>query len=160
MQSKGPTAQSLSILNSGELNQQKNSDQLKYFQDVDVLKSYKLRIQELEAELLQTKRLNSSKRSETDYLDLDGNALHQKSCLFPVLDSETTEVVDNFEDEEKEVEHCSLQEKLDDELKELDKRLEQKEVNVWFLNALHASFCCSCSLIIYDTEYCKHVAIT
>ncbi|PWA91804.1 Kinesin, motor domain-containing protein [Artemisia annua] len=115
---------------SGELNQQKSSDQLKYFQDVDVLKSYKLRIQELEAELLQTKRLNSSKRSETDYLDLDGNALHQKSCLFPVLDSETTEVVDNFEDEEKEVEHCSLQEKLDDELKELDKRLEQKESTV------------------------------
>jgi hypothetical protein len=35
---------------------------------------------------------------------------------------------DNFEDEEKELEHCSLQEKLDNELKELDKRLEQKEV--------------------------------
>lgn len=30
--------------------------------------------------------------------------------------------------EEKELEHCSLQEKLDRELKELDKRLEQKEV--------------------------------
>ena len=40
----------------------------------------------------------------------------------------------------KELKYCSLQEKLDDELKELDKRLEQKEVNVWFLNALHASF--------------------
>ena len=39
----------------------------------------------------------------------------------------------NFVDEEKELEHCSLQ--------ELDKRLEQKEANVWFLNALHASFC-------------------
>ena len=38
----------------------------------------------------------------------------------------------------KELKYCSLQEKLDDELKELDKRLEQKEVNVWFLNALHA----------------------
>lgn len=45
---------------------------------------------------------------------------------------------DNFEDEQKELEHCSLQEKLDEELKQLDKRLEQKEVNAWFLNALHA----------------------
>ena len=33
-----------------------------------------------------------------------------------------------FEDEQKEREHSSLQEKLDMELKELDKRLEQKEV--------------------------------
>lgn len=33
-----------------------------------------------------------------------------------------------FEDEEKEREHSSLQEMLDKELKELDKRLEEKEV--------------------------------
>lgn len=33
------------------------------------------------------------------------------------------------EDVEKELEHSSLQEQLDKELKELDKRLEQKEVN-------------------------------
>lgn len=32
------------------------------------------------------------------------------------------------EDREKELEHSSLQEKLDMELKELDKKLEQKEV--------------------------------
>lgn len=35
------------------------------------------------------------------------------------------------EDVEKEIEHSSLQEKLDRELKELDKRLEEKEVNVF-----------------------------
>ncbi|PWA55123.1 P-loop containing nucleoside triphosphate hydrolases superfamily protein [Artemisia annua] len=98
--------------------------------DVDVLKSYKSRIQELEGELLRSKRLNASKRTEIDYLDLDDNALHPKSCLFPESDSKTVEVVDNFEDEEKELEHCSLQEKLDNELKELDKRLEQKEAEM------------------------------
>jgi hypothetical protein len=40
------------------------------------------------------------------------------------FDSNTDEV----EDEEKELEHSSLQEKLDWELKELDRKLEQKEV--------------------------------
>lgn len=33
-----------------------------------------------------------------------------------------------MEEHEKELEHSSLQEKLDRELKELDKKLEQKEV--------------------------------
>lgn len=33
------------------------------------------------------------------------------------------------EDVEKELEHSSMQEQLDRELKELDKKLEQKEVN-------------------------------
>lgn len=62
--------------------------------EVDVLKSYKSRIQELEADLLGSKRFNSSKRSEIDYLDLDDNALHPKSCLFPVSDSKTAEAVE------------------------------------------------------------------
>ncbi|KAI3788023.1 hypothetical protein L2E82_00618 [Cichorium intybus] len=35
--------------------------------------------------------------------------------------------VANPEDEEKDVQHCSLREKLENELKELDKILEQKE---------------------------------
>jgi len=35
---------------------------------------------------------------------------------------------DEMEDDEKELEHSSIQEKLDTELKELDKKLEQKEV--------------------------------
>lgn len=39
---------------------------------------------------------------------------------------------DDTEDDEKELEHSSLQEKLDQELKELDKKLEQKEVNIRF----------------------------
>lgn len=35
---------------------------------------------------------------------------------------------DESEFQEKELEHCSVQEKLDMELKELDKRLQEKEV--------------------------------
>jgi len=35
-----------------------------------------------------------------------------------------------MEDRAKEIEHSSLQEKLDRELKELDKKLEQKEVKI------------------------------
>lgn len=37
---------------------------------------------------------------------------------------------DDAEDHAKEIEHSSLQEKLDRELKELDMKLEQKEVQV------------------------------
>uniref|UniRef100_A0A2C9V0P7 Uncharacterized protein n=1 Tax=Manihot esculenta TaxID=3983 RepID=A0A2C9V0P7_MANES len=39
------------------------------------------------------------------------------------------DISEEVEDEEKELEHSSLQEKLDRKLQELDKRLEQKEVN-------------------------------
>lgn len=38
-----------------------------------------------------------------------------------------------MEDDAKELEHSSLQEKLDRELKELDKKLEQKEVKLLYL---------------------------
>lgn len=39
--------------------------------------------------------------------------------------------VDEMEEDTKELEHSSLQEKLDKELKELDKILEQKEVKLF-----------------------------
>lgn len=100
-------------------------------QDVGLLKTYASKIQELEGELLRLRRLNTSKRSELiDYLDLDDNVLHPKSSLFPESDSKGAEVGGDSEDEEKELEHCSLQEKLDNELKELDKKLEQKEAEM------------------------------
>ncbi|KAG8643846.1 hypothetical protein MANES_11G072833v8 [Manihot esculenta] len=41
--------------------------------------------------------------------------------------SKTMDISEEVEDEEKELEHSSLQEKLDRKLQELDKRLEQKE---------------------------------
>lgn len=100
-------------------------------QSVDLLKTYVLKVQELEGELLRLRRLNTSKRNELiDYLDLDDNVLHPKSGLFPGSNSKAAEVAGDPEDEEKELEHCSLQEKLDNELKELDRRLEQKEAEM------------------------------
>nr|XP_043640176.1 kinesin-like protein KIN-4C [Erigeron canadensis] len=97
-------------------------------QDMDLLKTYVSKIQDLEGELLRLRKLNTSKRNELiDYLDLEDNVLHPQSSLFPESDSK---VPGDSEDEEKELEHCSLQEKLDNELKELDKRLEQKEAEM------------------------------
>lgn len=46
-----------------------------------------------------------------------------------------------LEDNEKELEHSSLQEKLDMELKELDKKLEQKEVNILVVITFMLHFC-------------------
>lgn len=75
--------------------------------------------------------LNTSKRTEhIDFLDLDESVLNPKKNLFSGSDSKYAEVVVNPEDEEKEQEHCSLQEKLDNELKELNKRLEQKGIHI------------------------------
>lgn len=48
--------------------------------------------------------------------------------MFGTLFLITKPHVDVIEDVEKEQEHSSLQEKLDRELRELDKALEQKEV--------------------------------
>lgn len=63
------------------------------FQDVDLLKTYVSKIQELEGELLHLRRTNTSKRNELiDYLDLDDNALHPKSGLFLESDSKSAEV--------------------------------------------------------------------
>ncbi|KAL4556728.1 hypothetical protein LXL04_034885 [Taraxacum kok-saghyz] len=58
--------------------------------------------------------------------NLDESVLNLKSFLFPGPDSKAADVVANPEDEEKELQHCSLQEKLDNELKELDKCLNYK----------------------------------
>lgn len=41
---------------------------------------------------------------------------------------------------EKEMEHSSLQEQLDKELKELDQKLEEKEVNFFSMDARSLSF--------------------
>ncbi|XP_030933548.1 kinesin-like protein KIN-4C [Quercus lobata] len=107
-------------------------------QDFDVLKNYASKIQELEGELLHLKNLNSSKRSRfVECADLDDDGLHSKNELFPCTnefssdyDIKAMNIPDETVDEEKELEHSSLQEKLDMELKELDKKLEQKEAEM------------------------------
>lgn len=57
---------------------------------------------------------------------------------------------DDTEDDEKELEHSSLQEKLDQELKELDKKLEQKEVNIRFARNSFRSWPLFLSFLNFD----------
>ncbi|CAN4122383.1 unnamed protein product [Withania somnifera] len=98
-----------------------NSDQ-----DLDLVKKYVSKIQELEAELFHLQSSSNSKHEEpVDYLGLDyGELLSEDSGIKSVETNGEGEV------KEKELEHSSLQEKLDMELKELDKKLEQKEAEM------------------------------
>ncbi|OMO50768.1 hypothetical protein CCACVL1_30271 [Corchorus capsularis] len=98
-------------------------------QDYDLMKSYVSKIQELEGELIRLKSLNSSKRSRfSDFVDSDDDGI-PKNSLFSCGNDYLSSDADEIEDE-KELEHSSIQEKLDRELKELDKKLEQKEAEM------------------------------
>nr|XP_010913544.1 kinesin-like protein KIN-4C isoform X1 [Elaeis guineensis] len=82
-------------------------------QELDLVKGYVSKIQELEAELLRVQNFSSPcGNGFMDHLALD--------------DTSSGEA----EEEEKEREHSTLQDKLDQELQELDKRLEQKEAEM------------------------------
>ncbi|PSR99819.1 Kinesin-like protein [Actinidia chinensis var. chinensis] len=113
-----------------------NSDQ-----DFDLVKTYVSKIQELEGELLRLQNLKSSEESKhsefADCLELDGDGLHSKKSyltnfreLSSGSDTKDVNISGEAEDEVKELEHSSLQEKLDRELKELDQKLEQKEAEM------------------------------
>ncbi|KAL4273393.1 hypothetical protein GQ457_13G009540 [Hibiscus cannabinus] len=107
-------------------------------QDFDLTKTYVLKIQELEGELIRLKRLNNSKRSRlSDCVDSDDGG-NSKNSLFSSREDYLSSA-DEIEDNEKELEHSSLQEKLDMELKELDKRLEQKEAEMKFFTSSDTS---------------------
>ncbi|XP_027927136.1 kinesin-like protein KIN-4C [Vigna unguiculata] len=91
-------------------------------QDYAVVKSYVSKIQDLEGELLQLKTSSATNSSHfVDCFDSDDDGYGSKHALF---------APDEMEDDEKELEHSSIQEKLDKELKELDKKLEQKEAEM------------------------------
>ncbi|XP_029126715.1 kinesin-like protein KIN-4C [Cajanus cajan] len=91
-------------------------------QDYDLLKSYVSKIQDLEGELLNLKTSNATNSSRfVDCADSDDDGYESKHALF---------ARDEMEDDAKELEHSSIQEKLDEELKELDKKLEQKEAEM------------------------------
>ncbi|XP_073224385.1 kinesin-like protein KIN-4C isoform X2 [Cicer arietinum] len=98
-------------------------------QDYDLVKSYVSKIQVLERELLHLKTPESMSSSNfvdcTDY-DEDGHGDEFSSDC----NAKAVDLPDDMEDDEKELEHSSLQEKLDKELKELDKKLEQKEAEM------------------------------
>ncbi|XP_052726740.1 kinesin-like protein KIN-4C [Vigna angularis] len=91
-------------------------------QDYALLKSYVSKIQDLEGELLRLKTSNATNSSHfVDCFDSDDDGYGSKHALF---------APDEMEDDEKELEHSSIQEKLDKELKELDRKLEQKEAEM------------------------------
>ncbi|WJX34931.1 Kinesin-like protein KIN-4C [Trifolium repens] len=93
-------------------------------QEYDLVKSYVSKIQVLERELLCLKAPKSTISSHfVDCADYDDE--FSSDC-----DAKAVDLPDDMEDDEKELEHSSLQEKLDNELKELDKKLEQKEAEM------------------------------
>ncbi|KAJ8762575.1 hypothetical protein K2173_008014 [Erythroxylum novogranatense] len=104
-------------------------------QELDLIKSYVSKIHELEGELLLLKNLKHSRLA--DFVESDDEGVYSKNVLFPSLnegganiDRKTIGISSEGEDEEKELEHSSLQDKLDKELKDLDKRLEEKEAEM------------------------------
>ncbi|CAN8264877.1 unnamed protein product [Cochlearia groenlandica] len=103
-------------------------------EDGGLINNYVSKIQELEGELLHIKSLKKvSNRQSFDSYD-DGP--RSSNVLFPAsnessdCEDKVIDVTDEIEFQEKELEHCSVQEKLDMELKELDKRLEEKEAEM------------------------------
>ncbi|KAJ7958917.1 Kinesin-like protein [Quillaja saponaria] len=106
-------------------------------QEYALMKSYVSKIQELEGELLRLKNMNTKCSQIVDCVDTDDDGFRPKNALFACIkeyssdsDAKAVNISDNMEDDEKELEHSSLQEKLDMELKELDKKLEQKEAEM------------------------------
>uniref|UniRef100_A0A7N0UPR4 Kinesin motor domain-containing protein n=1 Tax=Kalanchoe fedtschenkoi TaxID=63787 RepID=A0A7N0UPR4_KALFE len=107
-------------------------------QNTNLLQTYVSKIQELEGELQRVQCFRSSKRSRIDdCLDTDDERHHSKHPYLgdfhefqDACDTKGLNVSDEIEATEKELEHTSLQEKLDMELKELDKQLEQKEAEM------------------------------
>ncbi|XP_051118391.1 kinesin-like protein KIN-4C [Andrographis paniculata] len=98
--------------------------------DYDIVKSYVSKIQELESELMRIRNLSRLKHETSgDYFDSEDEA-HSRNSYLIDSDVQTIESDDVVEDVEKELEHSSFQEKMDRELRELDKRLEQKEAEM------------------------------
>ncbi|GFP89555.1 chromosome-associated kinesin kif4 [Phtheirospermum japonicum] len=99
--------------------------------DFDMMKSYITKIQELDSELI---RLRNSSRlrhdNSVDYLDSEDDGTHSGNSYLIDPDLKAIEADGMVEVVEKELEHSSLQEKLDRELKELDEKLEQKEAEM------------------------------
>ncbi|CAN1825910.1 Kinesin-like protein KIN-4C [Linum perenne] len=101
-------------------------------QDADLVRSYVSKIQVLEGELLRIKNSKLKHTRFVDCVDSDDEGFRSGPGLFPPTDDEgdLPDLYDEAEVEEKELEHSSMQERLDRELKELDRRLEQKEAEM------------------------------
>nr|CAB3448144.1 unnamed protein product [Digitaria exilis] len=94
-------------------------------QDIDLLKSYISKIQQLESELM---RQNFSSACRHDQLVMERDIL--LNDLGAECEVGTPDASSEVDEEEKEREHSSMQDQLDKELQELDKRLQQKEAEM------------------------------
>ncbi|XP_047322326.1 kinesin-like protein KIN-4C [Impatiens glandulifera] len=107
-------------------------------QDVNLLKNYVGKIHELETEVLRLQNTIDSKQQKhngVDSFELDVDEICPKSFMdmnefSSNPDIKSTDIDGEAEFEAKELEHSSLQENLDRELKELDQKLEQKEAEM------------------------------
>ncbi|KAK9164017.1 hypothetical protein Syun_004919 [Stephania yunnanensis] len=111
----------------------------------ELVKTYITKIQELESELLRLQCLNNKSNGNLgDCLDLEDDVLNAQNAYVPCLDDfqsdhKASDASGEIDEVEKELEHSTLQEKLDKELKELDKRLEQKEAEMKRFGAVDTS---------------------
>ncbi|KAG2653941.1 hypothetical protein PVAP13_1NG414100 [Panicum virgatum] len=91
-------------------------------QDVDLMKSYISKIQQLESDLMRQNFSNACRHGLHDQLAME------RDILLHDLGSECE--VGTPDVSKKEREHSSMQDQLDKELQELDKRLQQKEAEM------------------------------
>ncbi|CAN6253319.1 unnamed protein product [Urochloa humidicola] len=95
-------------------------------QDVELMKSYISKIQQLESELMRQNFSNACQHGLHDQLGMERDILlNDLGSECEVVTPASSEV-----DEEKEREHSSMQDQLDKELQELDQRLQQKEAEM------------------------------
>ncbi|KAJ1281005.1 hypothetical protein BS78_04G275400 [Paspalum vaginatum] len=102
-------------------------------QDMDLLKSYISKIQQLESELMRQNFSNACKHGLHDQLSMDRDVFLNdlgSGCEVGTPDASTLLSSGEVDEEEKEREHSSMQDQLDKELQELDKRLQQKEAEM------------------------------
>ncbi|KAG8059471.1 hypothetical protein GUJ93_ZPchr0002g26634 [Zizania palustris] len=97
-------------------------------QDVDIMKNYILKIQQLEGELMRQKFSTARKNGLRDQFTMDKDLLLDD--LGSGCELGTPDASSEVDEEEKEREHSSMQDELDKELQELDKRLQQKEAEM------------------------------
>ncbi|CAD6242439.1 unnamed protein product [Miscanthus lutarioriparius] len=94
-------------------------------QDMDLLKGYISKIQQLESELMRQNFSNACRHGLNDQLAMERDILLNE--LGSGCEVGTPDASSEVDEEEKEREHSSMQDQLDKELQELDKRLQQKE---------------------------------
>ncbi|KAK4757935.1 hypothetical protein SAY87_019236 [Trapa incisa] len=105
--------------------------------EYDLINNYVSKIQELEGELLRLQNVPNLQHHVTECTDSDVDGLNVMDESFTCLNELSSHpsvkdlhISDDSCVKEKEMEHSDLQEKLGNELKELDQKLEEKEAEM------------------------------